>query len=120
MTPSPRFAPGLSRSGYFIAQADAQRPYDTHLYRVDLEGKNLKQLTQAPGQHTPFRLRRRRKGIEFSPSKEFFLDTHSSVHRPPTVELRWADVAATVRSVYIVCTEEKFKKGGDSLVWPSG
>jgi dipeptidyl aminopeptidase/acylaminoacyl peptidase len=76
---------------YFIAQADAQRPYDTHLYRVDLEGKNFKQLTQAPGQHSPFRLRRRRKGIEFSPSKEFFLDTHSSVHRPPAVELRRAD-----------------------------
>lgn len=39
---------------------------------------------------------------------------------PLLFELRRADVAATVRSVYIVCTEEKFKKGGDSLVWPSG
>lgn len=78
---------------YFIAQADVQRPYDTYLYRVDLEGKNFKQLTQAPGQHTPFRRRgiRTPEGIQFPPSREFFLDTHSNVDRPPAVELRRAD-----------------------------
>ncbi len=66
---------------YFSAQDDKQRVYDTHLYRVSLEGKNFTRLTEAPGQHE----------IELSPLKEFFLDTHSSTARPPVVELRRAD-----------------------------
>jgi len=48
---------------------------------VNLEGKQFQQLTEAPGQHE----------IEFSPSREFFLDSHSSVSRPPQVDLRRAD-----------------------------
>ncbi len=39
---------------------------------------------------------------------------------PLLFELRRADVARTVRSMYASCTEEKFNKGGGSLVWPSG
>jgi dipeptidyl aminopeptidase/acylaminoacyl peptidase len=66
---------------YFTAHGDQQRPYDTHLYRVNLEGKNFTRLTEASGQHA----------IDFAPSKEFYLDTHSTVARPPTVELRRAD-----------------------------
>ncbi len=66
---------------YFTAHDDKNRPYDTHLYRVSLEGKGFTRLTQAPGQHL----------IQFAPSKEFFLDTHSSPDRPPVVELRRAD-----------------------------
>ena len=66
---------------YFTAHGDQQRPYDTHLYRVSLEGKNFTRLTEAAGQHT----------IQLSPSKEFFLDRHSTPARPPVVELRQAD-----------------------------
>ncbi len=66
---------------YFTAHGDLQRPYDTHLYRVDLEGNRLTRLTEATGQHD----------IQFAPSKEFFLDTHSDVDRPPAVELKRAD-----------------------------
>ena len=66
---------------YFTAYGDRQRPYDTHLYRVNLEGKEFTRLTQATGWH----------GIQFSPSKEFFLDTHSTPARPLVVELRRAD-----------------------------
>ncbi len=66
---------------YFSAHADRQRPYDLHLYRVDLEGKGFTRLTEATGWH----------GTQFSPSKEFFLDTHSSLDRAQRVELRWAD-----------------------------
>ncbi len=66
---------------YFTAHNDKSRPYDTHWYRVSLEGKGLARLTQAPGQHE----------IQIAPSKEFFLDTHSSPDRPPIVELRRAD-----------------------------
>ena len=66
---------------YFTAHGDPARPYDTHLYRVNLEGKGFSQLTEGKGQHE----------IQFAPSKEFFLDTHSSIDQPPMVELRRAD-----------------------------
>ncbi len=66
---------------YFTAHDDRSRPYDTHLYRVSLEGKGFTRLTQTLGQHV----------IQLAPSKEFFLDTHSSPDRPPNVELRRAD-----------------------------
>jgi dipeptidyl aminopeptidase/acylaminoacyl peptidase len=66
---------------YFTAHADRKRPYDTHLYRVRLDGTGFAQLTEASGQHA----------IQFAPSKRFFLDTHSSVDRPTATELRQAD-----------------------------
>jgi dipeptidyl aminopeptidase/acylaminoacyl peptidase len=66
---------------YFTAHGDPQRLYDTHLYRVDLDGKRLTQLTEATGQHE----------IQFAPSKLFFLDRHSTVTRAPVVELKSAD-----------------------------
>ena len=66
---------------YFTAHGDPQRPYDTHLYRVTLEGKEFTRLTEAPGQHS----------VEFTPSNKFYLDTHSSLDRPSVVELRKAD-----------------------------
>ena len=66
---------------YYLAPAEAGRPYDSHLHRVSLEGSGHARLTDGPGQHQ----------IEFSPSHEFFLDTHSSLSRAPAVELRRAD-----------------------------
>lgn len=66
---------------YFTAHGDRQRPYDNHLYRVSLEGKDFTRLTEASGYHE----------VKFAPSKEFFLDTHSNTQRPPAVELRKAD-----------------------------
>ena len=73
---------------YFTAHGDLQRPYDTHLYRVGLDGRGFTRLTEATGGHE----------IQFAPSKEFFLDTHSTVARPPEVELRRAD-GTLVRTV---------------------
>ncbi len=66
---------------YFLARGDPHRIYDTHLYRVSLDGQNLTQLTEATGQHE----------VRFAPSKQFFLDMHSTVDRPPRVELRRAN-----------------------------
>ncbi len=66
---------------YFTAQAEVHRPYDIHLYRVSFDGRDFTRLTEATGQHT----------IQFAPSTEFFLDTHSTTERPPAVELRRAD-----------------------------
>ncbi len=68
---------------YCTGHGDKQRPYDTHLYRVDLDGKRFTRLTEATGRHD----------TQFAPSKKFFLDTHSSLDRPPVVELRRADGA---------------------------
>ncbi len=65
---------------YFTALAD-KRTYDLHLYRVRLDGSGFTQLTAASGNHE----------IQFSPSKRFFLDTHSTVDRPLATELRSAD-----------------------------
>jgi len=65
---------------YFTAHAES-RLYDTHLYRVGLDGKGFQRLTDGTGTHV----------AAFSPSKQFFLDTHSDVNRPPAVELRAAD-----------------------------
>ncbi len=66
---------------YFRAQGDADRPYDVHLYRVRLDGTGFSRLTEKRGRHS----------IQFAPSKDFFLDTHSSPDRPPAVDLRRAD-----------------------------
>ncbi len=73
---------------YFIARGDQQRPRDAHLYRVNLEGKNFTRLTEGAGKHGRYQ---GSPPIRFAPSREFFLDTHSSVDRPPAVELRRAD-----------------------------
>ncbi len=70
---------------YFAAHGDPARAYDQHLYRVNLEGKDFTRLTEAPGFNELYRR------FHFAPSKRFFLNTHSSVERPPTVELRTAD-----------------------------
>ena len=79
---------------YFTAHAEP-RLYDTHLYRVGLDGKGFARLTEAPGQHYGTGLLAAllgtAGGIQFSPSKKFLVDTHSSVDRPPSTELRKAD-----------------------------
>ena len=69
-----------SQSVYFTAHGDSARPYDTHLYRVGLDGGGMTRLTEAAGQHE----------ITFSPSREVFLDRHSNLDRAPVVELRAA------------------------------
>jgi dipeptidyl aminopeptidase/acylaminoacyl peptidase len=66
---------------YFTAHAEA-RIYDTHLYRVRLDGTRFKRLTEATGGLHQ---------VSMSPSMRYFLDTHESVARPPTTELRAAD-----------------------------
>jgi dipeptidyl aminopeptidase/acylaminoacyl peptidase len=65
---------------YFTAHAEPQL-YDTHVYRVSLEGTGFKRLTEGEGTHAAV----------FSPSKAFFLDSHSSLSRPPSVDVRAAD-----------------------------
>lgn len=66
---------------YYRAHGDVARPYDLHLYRVRLDGTGRAQLTEESGIHD----------VRMSPSKRFFLDTHSSIDRPPRVDLRATD-----------------------------
>jgi dipeptidyl aminopeptidase/acylaminoacyl peptidase len=65
---------------YFTGRAEA-RIYDTHLYRVRLNGTGFKRLTEATGQHA----------ITMSPSGRYFLDRHSTPVRPEATDLRAAD-----------------------------
>jgi dipeptidyl aminopeptidase/acylaminoacyl peptidase len=77
---------------YFTGRNDPERPYDTHLYRVNLNGKGFKRLTEAMGKHDgPYGWTDPLQAIQFTPSKEFFIDTHSTMNRPPIAELRKAD-----------------------------
>ena len=66
---------------YFTAHGDSRRPYDMHVYRAGLEHEGFEQLTNDPGRHAP----------ALSPSREFLLDSHSSLDRPPRVDLRKVD-----------------------------
>jgi len=62
---------------YFTGHAEP-RLYDTHLYRVPLDGGEIERLTEGKGQHRS----------QFSPSGKFFVDTYSSVDTAPVTELR--------------------------------
>ena len=81
---------------YFSAHDDPARPYDTHICRVGLDGAGFRRLTDAAGQHdTPGYLAAltgaSSANARFSPKKDYFLDTHSSIDRRPRVDLRKAD-----------------------------
>jgi len=53
-------------------------PYHVHLCRVKFDGTEFKQLTEGDGNHH----------VEFSPTREFFIDTFSRADMPPVNELR--------------------------------
>ncbi len=103
---------------YFIAGTDRARPYDTHLCRIRLGGTKFRVLTEAPGQHD-----HDAQPVRFSPDKEFFLDTHSSPSRPPSVDLWRADgtFVRTLSKAHIdtpedltwIAPEEFVAKGAD-------
>lgn len=73
---------------YFTGHGDAVRLYDTHLYRVRLDGGGCARLTEGRGRHS----------IHLSPSGNYFLDTYSAVDTPPRTELRRSD-GTLVRSL---------------------
>jgi dipeptidyl aminopeptidase/acylaminoacyl peptidase len=53
-------------------------PYHQHLCRVNLDGSGFQQLTAGDGNHR----------IEFSPKRDFFIDTFSRADQAPVTELR--------------------------------
>ncbi|WP_426492605.1 DPP IV N-terminal domain-containing protein [Hymenobacter sp. 102] len=70
------------RELYFLADGrEPGNPYFTHLYRIGLDGKNLKLLTPEPGNHQ----------VTLSPSGQYFIDTYSQPDKPGQTVLRAAD-----------------------------
>jgi dipeptidyl aminopeptidase/acylaminoacyl peptidase len=70
------------RELYFLADGrEPGNPYFSHLYRIGLDGKNLKLLTPEPGNHQ----------VTLSPSGRYFLDTYSQPDKPGQTVLRAAD-----------------------------
>jgi len=66
-------------------------PYHEHLCRVNFDGSGFQQLTEGDGNHS----------VEFSPNREFFVDTWSRADNPPVIELRRS------RDGGLVCELEK-------------
>ena len=56
----------------------SQDPYFVHECRIGFDGSNFVRLTAGDGTHS----------IEFSPDREFLIDTYSRVDLPPVTELR--------------------------------
>jgi len=69
-----------ARQVWFLAGGirPGQDPYFLHLCRVNFDGSGLAILTEGDGSHA----------IQFSPGREWFLDTWSRVDLPPVTELR--------------------------------
>jgi dipeptidyl aminopeptidase/acylaminoacyl peptidase len=57
-----------------------QDPYHNHFVRVNFDGRGLTRLTTSDGNHK----------IEFSPDRQWIIDTWSRVDQPPVVEVRHA------------------------------
>jgi dipeptidyl aminopeptidase/acylaminoacyl peptidase len=55
-----------------------QDPYLIHFYRVNFDGSGLTALTEGHGNHT----------VQFSPDRQYLIDTYSRVDMPPVHELR--------------------------------
>ena len=57
-----------------------QDPYFVHYYRIDFDGSNLAQYTEADGNHT----------LHWSPDRQYYVDRYSRVDLPTVLELRRA------------------------------
>jgi dipeptidyl aminopeptidase/acylaminoacyl peptidase len=81
------------REVWFLASGlrEKEDPYHEHLCRVNFDGSGFKQLTSGDGKHR----------VEFSPNREFFIDTWSRADMPPLMELRHSNDGS------LVCDLEK-------------
>jgi hypothetical protein len=87
--------------GFRACQAVFSRAGEEVLVAVG-EGREFKRLTEGPGSHS----------TQMAPSRDYFLDTHSTVSRPPLTELRKAD-GTPVETVCRADTREL-----DKIGWP--
>jgi dipeptidyl-peptidase-4 len=66
------------RNGKVYFQGTKDEETESHLYRVDLDTKNIIRLTEKPGFHH----------CEVSPRGTSFVDTYSNIHHPDKREIR--------------------------------
>ena len=66
---------------YFLALGEDDYPYAKNLFRVNLKGGGQQRLTEGKGDRI----------VHISPSKEYFLDSHSTVSIVPQTDLRKTD-----------------------------
>ncbi|MBN1831604.1 MAG: S9 family peptidase [Deltaproteobacteria bacterium] len=66
------------KNGTVFFQGTRDEKTETHLYRVDLDAKEIIRLTENPGSHN----------CEISPEGTFFVDTYSNIHHPDKREIR--------------------------------
>ncbi len=52
-------------------------PLERHIYRIQLDGRKKKRITEMAGTHT----------ANFSPTYKYFLDTYSNISTPPRISL---------------------------------
>jgi len=76
------------RQVWFLASGlrEGEDPYHLHLCRVNLDGSGFVRLTEGDGNHH----------VEFSPTREWFLDRWSRADHPPVHELRRSDDGSRV------------------------
>ncbi len=84
---------GINQKGeqlYFMGNRGATT--DNYLFRINLDGTELTQLTPEPGTHS----------CEVSPSGNYIIDTYSSINQPGTTVLRDVngDILKTLGSTY--------------------
>lgn len=85
----------------FEAHSDVDRPYDTHVCSVGLDGTGFRQLTTEPGTHSG----------TVSPDHRLIVDHHSSVNRLPAVDLYRAE------GTFVARLAEATFVDADQLVW---
>jgi dienelactone hydrolase len=66
-----------------------QDPYFLHYYRVNFDGSGLVILTEGDGNHS----------VQFSPDREYLVDTYSRVDTSPVHELRRTDDGLLIRKL---------------------
>jgi dipeptidyl aminopeptidase/acylaminoacyl peptidase len=65
-----------------------QDPYFQHYYRINFDGTDLVALTDGDGDHAGLGDRGRSSAPQFSPKRQYLIDTYSRVDLPPVTELR--------------------------------
>lgn len=94
------------RQVWFLASGlrEGEDPYHTHLCRADLDGGGFVRLTEGDANHH----------VEFSPTREWFIDRWSRADHPPVHELRRSADGSLVRELERADAEELIA-GGWSL-----
>lgn len=65
------------KKGWIYFTALEKSSIERHLYRIKFDGSNMERLTDADGTHR----------INFSPNAEYFFDSFSDIHSPPSLSL---------------------------------